>query len=287
MKEQGALRLRCERLVQSLAPLPNRGRLRELGAGKRLPAHSAARLPAYNGTVNFENFDAISFDCYGTLIDWEAGILPVLRKVLASHGQTLPDAGILELYGEFEAEAESGPYQRYHDVLQSVVRAFADRLDFAATDAEIRSLYESLPAWPPFSDTVPALRELQKHYKLVIISNIDDDLFAQTREHLQVEFDLVITAERARSYKPSLNNFKMALSALAISPDRLLHAGQSIYHDVVPARALGISTVWVNRRSARPGIGAVRESQKDALDKQPNLEVADLATLTSAIFERM
>jgi len=233
--------------------------------------------------MDFSRFTTISFDCYGTLIDWESGILPVLRAVLASHGQSLPDAAILELYGEFEAEAESGPYQSYRHVLQAVVRAFADRLHFQASSAEIRSLHESVRAWPPFPDTVPALRELQKRYKLVVISNIDDDLFAETRKHLDVQFDGVITAEQARSYKPSINNFQMALRALAISPDQLLHAAQSIYHDVVPARSLGIATVWVNRKSARPGMGAVRASAALAAEKRADLEVPDLASLAAAV----
>ncbi len=227
--------------------------------------------------MDFSCFTTISFDCYGTLIDWESGILPVLRTVLGNHGQTLPDAALLELYGEFEAEAESGPYQRYRDVLQAVVRAFANRLHFEASSAEIRSLGESVRAWLPFPDTVRALRELQKRYKLAVISNIDDDLFAETRKHLGVEFDGVITAEQARSYKPSINNFQIALRTLALSPDRLLHAAQSIYHDVVPAQSLGISTVWVNRKSARPGIGAVRASAG-----RPDLEVPDLASLATA-----
>jgi 2-haloacid dehalogenase len=235
--------------------------------------------------MDFSRFTAISFDCYGTLIDWESGILPVLRGVLGSHGQSqsLTDAAILEFYGEFEAKAESGPYQRYRDVLQSVVRAFADCFHFEASPAEIRSLHESVHAWPPFPDTVAALRELQKRYKLVVISNIDNDLFAETRKHLDVEFDGVITAEQARTYKPSINNFQMALRTLALSPDRLLHAAQSIYHDVVPARSLGISTVWVNRKSARPGIGAVRGSSALASEKRADLEVPDLASLAAAV----
>ena len=233
--------------------------------------------------MDFSRFTTISFDCYGTLIDWESSILPALRAVLASHGQSLPDAAILELYGEFEAEAESGPYQSYRHVLQSVVQAFADRLYFQASSAEIRSLHESVRAWPPFPDTVPALRELQKRYKLVVISNIDDDLLAETRKHLDVQFDGVITAEQARSYKPSINNFQMALRALAISPDQLLHAAQSIYHDVVPARSLGIATVWVNRKSARPGMGAVRASAGLASDKRADLEAPDLASLAAAV----
>jgi 2-haloacid dehalogenase len=232
--------------------------------------------------MDFSRFTAISFDCYGTLIDWESGILPVLRTVLENHGQSLPDAAILELYGEFEAQAESGSYQSYRNVLQAVVRAFADRLHFKASSAEIRLLDESVPAWPPFPDTVRALRELQKHYKLVVISNIDNDLFAETRKHLGVEFDGVITAEQARSYKPSINNFQIALSTLALSPDRLLHAGQSVYHDVVPARSLGISTVWVNRKSARAGIGAVRTSTALDDERRADLEVPDLASLAAA-----
>jgi 2-haloacid dehalogenase len=226
--------------------------------------------------MDFSHFTTISFDCYGTLTDWESGILPVLRTVLANHGQSLPDADILKLYGEFEAEAENGPYQSYRDVLQSVVRAFADRFHFNASATEIRSLSESVASWRPFPDTVPALRELQRRYKLAVISNIDDDLFAQTRKYLEVEFDGVITAEQARSYKPSVNNFQMALRRLGLPPERLLHAAQSIYHDVVPAQSLGISTVWVNRKSARPGIGAVRASMG-----KPDLEVPDLASLAA------
>src|SRR5271154_6268773 len=139
--------------------------------------------------MDFSRFTTISFDCYGTLIDWESGILPALRTVLANHGQSLPDAAILELYGEFEAEAESGSYQSYREVLQSVVRTFADRLHFQATTAEIHSLHESVAAWPPFPDTTSALRELRKRYKIAVISNIDDALFAETQKHLGVQFD--------------------------------------------------------------------------------------------------
>jgi 2-haloacid dehalogenase len=230
--------------------------------------------------MDFSHLTTISFDCYGTLIDWESGILPVLRGLLRNHGKSLADAAILELYAEFEAEAESGPYQSYRDVLRAVVRGFADRFRFEAAAAEIDSLHESVPFWSPFPDTGAALRALRKRYRLVVISNIDDDLFAETRKHLDVELDGVITAELARSYKPSLNNFQMALRKLRISPDRLLHAAQSIYHDVVPAQSLGISTAWVNRSSARPGVGAVRASAG-----KPDLEVPDLASLAAVCIE--
>lgn len=226
--------------------------------------------------MDFSHFTTVSFDCYGTLIDWEAGILPTLRTVLASHGRSLSDPELLELYGNFEAEAETGPYQSYRKVLDSVVQQFGERLGFRPSPGEIRSLPESVPGWPPFADTVAALQQLQKRYQLAVISNIDDDLFAETRKHLGVEFDCVITAQQARSYKPSLNNFQLALGTLGISPDRLLHAGQSMYHDVIPAQSLGIGTVWVNRRSARPGVGAVR-----AAAAKPDIEVPDLATLAA------
>ncbi len=233
--------------------------------------------------MDFSRFTTITFDCYGTLIDWEAGILPTLRSVLANHGCRISDSDILELYGEFEAEAESGGYQNYKEALRSVVRAFAVHLKFRASPAEIDSLAESVASWPPFPDTVTTLRSLEQRYKLAIISNIDDDLFEKTRRLLEVDFDAVITAEQARSYKPSINNFKLALRQLAISPGQLLHAGQSIYHDVVPARSLGIATVWVNRKSARPGIGAVRPSSARADEQRPDLEVPDLASLATAI----
>jgi len=226
--------------------------------------------------MDFSRFTTISFDCYGTLIDWESGMLPVLRAMLGRYGHTLPDAAILQLYREFEAEAESGPYRRYRDVLQSVMRAFAARLGFDPSFSDVRSLPESVPAWAPFPDTVAALRILKSRYKLAVISNIDDDLFAKTGKLLGVEFDAVVTAEQAGSYKPSLRNFEFALRRLAVAPERLLHVAQSIYHDVVPARSLGISTVWVNRKSARPGIGAVRTAEGRA-----DLEVPDLAALAS------
>lgn len=226
--------------------------------------------------MDFPRFTTISFDCYGTLIDWESGILPAVRAVLSHHHQRQSDAEILELYGEFEAEAESGSYQSYRTVLESVVQRFGGRLGFKPALDELRSLHESVSSWLPFPDTVSALRLLQKRYKLAVISNIDDDLFEETRKHLGVEFDFVITAQQARSYKPSVNNFQLALRKMGLAPDRLLHAAQSIYHDVVPAQSLGIATVWVNRKSARPGVGAVR-----AAEGRADLEVPDVASLAA------
>lgn len=224
--------------------------------------------------MDFSRFTTISFDCYGTLIEWEAGILPNLRALLANHGCTLPDADLLKLYGDFEAEAETGAYRSYREVLGKVAQEFGTRLGFQPSADEIRSLGDSVPTWPPFADTVVALQKLQTRYKLAVISNIDDDMFAETHKYLGATFDCVITAQQARSYKPSLNNFQLALRTLGVSTEKLLHVGQSIYHDVLPAQSLGVATVWVNRRSARPGVGAVR-----AADGRPDLEVPDLASL--------
>jgi 2-haloacid dehalogenase len=227
--------------------------------------------------LDFARFEILTFDCYGTLINWEEGILGCMHRILSSHGKTLDDATILELYGEFEAQAEHGEYRPYRDVLQSVVRQFGERLKFPVTDAEANSLPQSLPNWKPWPDTVDALRKLHSRFKLAIISNVDDDLFAGTRPKLGVQFDEVITAQQAGAYKPSLKIFELALSRIGVPPHRVLHVGQSIYHDVIPAQSLGLATVWVQRPSARAGVGAVKAAQAT-----PDLQVSSLAELAAA-----
>ena len=226
--------------------------------------------------LDFTRFEILTFDCYGTLINWEAGILPALHRVLAAHGNDLDDTAILKLYGDFEQRAEQGAYQSYRKVLESVLRQFGEELGFTPTTAEARSLADSLPTWPPWPDTVAALRQLKSRFRLAILSNVDDDLFAGTRPQLGVEFDEVVTAQQAQAYKPSLKLFELALSRINAPAHRVLHIGQSIYHDVVPAQALGLATVWVNRPSARPGVGAVK-----AADGKPDLTVTSLAELAA------
>jgi len=223
--------------------------------------------------LDFRRFRVLAFDCYGTLIDWESGILAALGPLLAAHGKSLADDKLLELFGELEAEAEAGEYQSYRKILESVARGFSRRLSFEASEEEARSLPESLKNWPPFPDTVAALGKLKTRYKLAIVSNTDDDLFAQTARLLEVPFDWVITAQQAGSYKPSHTNFKLALERIALPPDQVLHCAQSIYHDIVPARELGLATVWVNRRGAKGG-GATKEASG-----RPDVEVPDLKTL--------
>ncbi len=230
--------------------------------------------------LNFDQFRLLTFDCYGTLIDWETGIFSALRPILAPHGKTISDSELLRLYSELESEAEQGEFRPYRQVLESVVHGFGKRLGFTPTESQIRSLPDSLPYWLPFPDTIAALGKLKAHYQLAIISNVDDDFFAATARRLEVTFDYVITAQQARAYKPSLQIFKLAQQRTGVLPGQWLHVGQSLYHDVVPAQSLGIKTVWVNRPSPRPGAGAAKTASA-----QPDLEVPDLESLAQLTSE--
>jgi 2-haloacid dehalogenase len=226
--------------------------------------------------VNFRQFEVLSFDCYGTLIDWESGILTALKPILLNHNIDIGDRQILELFAEQESIQEAGEYLKYREILKIVVQGLGEKLNFTPAEAELNSLAESIQNWKPFPDTVEALKVLKKRYKLTIISNIDDDLFAYTAKKLGVEFDWIITAEQVKSYKPSLQNFEVAIQRMGISPDKLLHVAQSVYHDIVPAKSMGIAAVWVNRRQAKEGFGATVPASGN-----PDLEVPDLKTLVS------
>jgi 2-haloacid dehalogenase len=230
-----------------------------------------------HASSDFSSVRVITFDCYGTLIDWENGILSALRSILSAHGVELADAEILGVYGELEAEAEAGEFRPYREVLRDVVRAFGEGLGFQASVAEQNSLPESLSNWRPFADTVAAIRQLHAKFRLGIISNVDDDLFAATAPQLETKFDFVITAGQARAYKPSHQIFQLAKESTGVPVTQWLHAGQSVYHDVVPAKSLGLSTVWVNRASSRPGAGAAKQASSTPDAEVPNLQaLADL-----------
>ncbi|MCX6834542.1 MAG: HAD hydrolase-like protein [candidate division Zixibacteria bacterium] len=153
--------------------------------------------------LNFHQFKVLSFDCYGTLIDWERGILGAVRPVLERHNITITDDRILETYAQIEAEVEAGLYRPYRDILHTVMTTISERFEFVPNNTECNAIVASLPNWPPFSDTVAALKALKSRYRLAIISNIDDDLFAGTNRHLGVEFDYIITAAQVGAYKPS------------------------------------------------------------------------------------
>jgi 2-haloacid dehalogenase len=224
--------------------------------------------------VDFSRFQTLSFDCYGTLIDWETGILGVLRPMLERHGKPMPDGEVLGLYAELEALEEAGEYRLYREILGAVVRQLGKRLGFSPSDQEVRSLADSIAGWLPFPDTVAALRRLKTRYRLAILSNIDDELFAHSAKRLEVPFDLVITAQQCRSYKPSLNNFRTLLQRTGSGAQAILHCAESRFHDVAPARHFGIATVWVNRHAERPGASA-----SGAGTAVPDVEVPDMKTL--------
>ena len=234
--------------------------------------------------LDFNQFEVVSFDCYGTLIDWERGILPALKQLLSNREIDFSDDGTLELFAKFESELENdkNDYIEYRKILQEIVKRFGQRFNFEPTETEsgteINCLVDSIKNWQPFPDTVAALSALKQKYKLAVISNIDDDLFAGTAKHLKVEFDWLITAEKVRSYKPSTRNFEIALETMGIPPEKLLHVAQSVYHDIVPATSMGISTVWVNRRHEKTGFGATLPASG-----QPDWEVPNLKTLVEAI----
>ena len=170
--------------------------------------------------MDLGNYEVISFDCYGTLIDWESGIVSGLRPVLAAHGVDATDEEILDLHAQTEHELQAasrpGVYVKYRDVLGEEVREAGRRWGFEPEPSEVGALADSLRYWEPFPDTVEALRTLKERYKLAIISNVDDGLFALTACLLEVEFDWIITAEQAGSYKPSLNTFRVALERMGL-----------------------------------------------------------------------
>jgi 2-haloacid dehalogenase len=224
--------------------------------------------------LNFDQFEVLTFDCYGTLIDWESGILGALRKTFAAHNRTFDDKEILEAYSVLEPLIQAERYRSYRVVLAEVMRRLGTRYGIEWKDSESASLADSICDWRPYPDTVDALTRLKSKYKLAIISNIDDDLFAHSARHLRVPFDYVITAQQVGSYKPSHWNFESALARIGLPRDKVLHVAESLYHDILPASELGLHSVWVNRRAARGGLGASKTATG-----VPDLEVVDLKSL--------
>jgi 2-haloacid dehalogenase/putative hydrolase of the HAD superfamily len=200
-----------------------------------------------------DKFDIITFDCYGTLIDWESGIVAAFQSEALNDGVKLAPEEIIAAYSAQEPVVESEPYRSYADVLSETARRVASRFGWQVDPTRASFLADSLPRWTPFPDTNPALERLATRYELGILSNVDDGLLAATRRHFTVSFELIVTAQQVKSYKPGPAHFK---EALACTPEkRLLHAAQSYFHDVVPTSSLGIQSVWVNRHgsAADPG----------------------------------
>ena len=216
-------------------------------------------------------FDAITFDCYGTLIDWEEGIGSAFEHAAAAAGHEIHRPTVLAAYAEFEPQIEGEGYRPYRDVLGATAERVARRLGWEMSARAADFLARSLPGWRPFSDTNPALERLAKTgCGLGILSNVDDDLLAETRQHFTVPFEWIVTAQSVGSYKPHEGHFLEARRRL--SGKRWLHAAQSYFHDVVPARRLGIPVAWVNRKGEKPS-GPAR----------PDYEVANLAELADLV----
>lgn len=216
--------------------------------------------------IKDQAFDIITFDCYGTLIDWEAGISSAFQHEASKDGLTLDRMAIIDAYMAAEPVVESN-YRTYREVQVECVIAVAKKLNWSINADRTHFLTDSLPQWQPFADTNDALERLKSRYQLGILSNIDNDLLAATRRHFTVEFDLIITAQELKSYKPGHAHFNTAQERLA--GKRLLHAAQSHFHDVIPCRALGIPVVWVNRNHETLHEG----------DVHPDAEVRNLAGL--------
>jgi 2-haloalkanoic acid dehalogenase type II len=210
--------------------------------------------------VKLTDFEALSFDCYGTLIDWEAGITAVLGPWAGSRGLNTSDEALLTAYSSYEARAEAEhPTDLYPDILARSVRGIGDELGVEVTDADAEQFARSVPDWPAFPDSPQALTDLAHRYKLIILSNIDRDSFAASNRRLGVTFTSILTAQDIGSYKPSPRNFEALMAEcqrLGVGEGKLLHVAQSLFHDHVPAKKAGLPTVWINRRHDRPGWGA-------------------------------
>ena len=233
--------------------------------------------------MQLTDFEALSFDCYGTLIDWEAGLSAVLVPWARAHGLDVTEEQLLTEYSAAEAAAEAEhPADLYPDVLARSMRVVGGRLGAEVTAEEAARLAGSVPDWPAFADSRDALAALGTRFKLIILSNVDRASFAGSNARLGTEFTSVITAQDVGSYKPSQRNFDALLSEaarLGVGPGKLLHLAQSLFHDHVPAKRAGLPTVWINRRHARPGWGATPEPPAPVT---PDWEFPSMAAFAAA-----
>ena len=231
-------------------------------------------------TFDFGRFDALTFDCYGTLIDWETGLSTALRALLEPRGATPGHDALLETYARLEAEAERPPYRTYREVLAFAGRGVAATYGVEPTEDEIGTFSGSVVDWPAFRDSPAALALLKTRFRLGVLTNCDDDLFAASNRRLGVVFDWIVTAQQARGYKPALANFELLFERLGLPRHRILHVAQSLYHDHVPAKALGLSSIWIDRRHDRAGTGATPQA-----DASPDLTFPDMAAFAAAATE--
>jgi 2-haloacid dehalogenase len=238
--------------------------------------------------MDLARFKALSFDCYGTLIDWEAGMAAVLRPWAEAVGLDLDDERLLAAYGDAEAAVErERPTAPYPEVLATAFRRAGEALGRPVDDAWAARLGDSVPDWPAFPDSADALASLAGHYRLIVVSNVHRAGFAASNRRLRGRFAAVITAEDVGAYKPDLAHFHALLTTLddlGVARDELLHVAQSLFHDHVPAQRLGLRSVWINRRHDRPGWGATPEPSQRWHHDLELRSLAELAAAASAAF---
>ncbi|PXY22548.1 haloacid dehalogenase type II [Prauserella muralis] len=228
----------------------------------------------------FTGYDALSFDCYGTLIDWETGIASVIGPWARRFDPALTDEQVLTAYAEQEARvAREHPAMLYPDVLAEAFRATGAQLGHPVSDEDARRLGTSVPDWPAFPDSHDALVALGERYRLIILSNVDRESFEGSRRRLDVRFDHVVTAQDVGTYKPAQRNFDVLTRYADEHGLRLLHVAQSLFHDHVPAKRAGLPGVWINRRHDRPGWGATPDPRQDVT---PDWEFPSLAAFAAA-----
>jgi 2-haloacid dehalogenase/putative hydrolase of the HAD superfamily len=220
-------------------------------------------------------YDYVTFDCYGTLIDWRKGIAEAFVQAAAQDGLSLQPAAVLASYARIEPIVEAGDYRSYREVLRETALRVAQRHDWSLDEAQADFLPRSLADWPPFDDARPALERLRSAgYRIGILSNVDLDLLQQTLDRLDVEFDLLVTAQQVRAYKPDPAHFLEARRSIGSSS--WLHAAQSYFHDVMPATELGIPVAWINRHGESPHGEARPDRSLETLE-----QLADWLTTTA------
>jgi len=218
----------------------------------------------------FDRFEVLSFDCYGTLIDWEAGIRTALRRWADRRRVTAPDDELLDLFAAFETriERDRHPAPLYPTVLAETLRSIGSALGARVDEEDARSFGASVGEWPAFADSTEALKRLEQRYRLVIVSNVDRASFQHSNRRLGLTFDRIITAEEVGAYKPEEPHFTALLDQIrswGFNRDQLLHVAQSLFHDHEPARRAGLATVWIDRRTHQDGYGATPPPLDDSI----------------------
>ena len=224
--------------------------------------------------MDYQKIRLLSFDCYGTLIDWKESVLSILESFFKDSPLSFSREELFRAFLEADRKMISDNYLSYREILAQVIELMAEDLRFSIDPASMYMLSDHFSEWKPFPDTVRSLKQLKEKFQLGIISNVDDELFSISNKLLEVDFDFIVTAQQIGSYKPDHRNFQRALEVFNIEKQEHLHVAQSIYHDIIPANQLGLNKVWVNR---------YEEPERTNPLEYPDLEVPDLQSLVKIL----